>query len=71
MSDTVVASDGTELPLDALSVMIGYTSGQVTTLTVQYYSQATQGLRNFVQTITYSVPGGSGVATGVSGWAAQ
>jgi hypothetical protein len=68
MSDTVIASDGTQLPLDEIPNAFTYDgNNNVLTITVNYTSAETRMPRNFVQTFTYS---GNNVAT-ISGWVAQ
>lgn len=52
MSDTVTASDGTQLPLDSLPTVIAYSGGFVSTITVQYDAKSTGVLSYFVQTFT-------------------
>lgn len=67
MSETVTASDGTQLPLDSLTQTFTYSGSNITSISVQYDKQGTNILGTFVQTFTYS---GSNVAT-ISGWILQ
>lgn len=57
----VTASDGVVLPIDSLAQTMGYTAGNLTSVTVTY------GASTYVQTLTYT----SGNLTGVSKWVKQ
>jgi hypothetical protein len=66
MSETVIASDGTLLPLDSLPQALGYTGANLTTVTVQYADQLGI-LQTYVQTLSYT---GANL-TAVSRWVKQ
>lgn len=57
----VVGSDGMVIPIDSLTQTLGYTSGDLTSISVTY------GGNTYVQTLTYS----SGVLSTISGWVKQ
>lgn len=61
MSETVIASDGTLLPLDSLPTAIGYSGGLPVTFTVVYRGNT------YIQTFTYT---GTDV-TNISRWVKQ
>jgi len=61
MSDTVIADDGVELPVEALPTTIGYAGGFPVTFTVVYRGNT------YIQTMTYS---GNNVIA-ISGWVKQ
>lgn len=52
MSETVIASDGTALPLDSLGTALTFSGGFISTITVQYNALSTGVLSHFVQTFT-------------------
>jgi hypothetical protein len=68
MSETIIANDGTSVPVNDLPVTIGYTDGLVTTLTYIYANQTTGLPTTYVQTITRD---GNGNATAISRLVAQ
>lgn len=61
MSDTVLASNGANLPLDSLAQVFAYDGTNLSTITVQY------GVTIYVQTFTYSDDN----LIEISGWVAQ
>lgn len=61
MSETVQASDGTQLPLDSLPVAIAYSGSFVSTMTVNYEGNS------YVQTYTNN---GTNI-TAISNWVKQ
>lgn len=67
MSGTVIASDGNNLPLSSLPIVLGHTGDLVTSFTVEYDfylpSGATQ-TRTYRQTLTYT----GDLLTEISGW---
>ena len=67
MSETVSASDGTQLPLDSLAQTFVRSGSFLSTITVTYTSAQTHALRNFIQTFTND---GTNI-TAISGWIAQ
>ncbi len=68
-TETISASDGTQLPLASLPTAIGLDgSGNVITMTVIYPSVQTNANTVFVQTFTRN---GSGDVTNISRWVAQ
>jgi len=68
-TETVTASDGTQLPLASLPTALGLDgSGNVTTMTVVYASIQTNADRTFIQTFTRD---GGGKVTNISRWVAQ
>lgn len=66
-TETVTASDGTQLPLDSLEMTFTYVGSNVQTITVTYASVQTGLDTDYVQTFTYT---GSDV-TNISQWIAQ
>jgi hypothetical protein len=59
--NSVMASDGVMLPIDSIAQTLGYTTGDLTTITVVY------GGNTYVQTLTYT----SGNITAISEWVKQ
>lgn len=59
--NSVMASDGVMLPIDSIAQTLGYTAGDLTTITVVY------GGNTYVQTLTYT----SGNITAISKWVKQ
>lgn len=54
MSETVGASDGTQLPLGSLPQAMAYSGSLLQTVTVVYASRRTGITTTYVQTFTYS-----------------
>lgn len=68
-TETVTATDGTQLPLSSLPVVFGLDgSGNVISMRVVYPSVQTNMDRIFLQTFTRD---GSGNVTNISQWVAQ
>lgn len=64
MSETVTATDGTQLPLDSLAMAFTYSGTNVVTISVTYPAKETGIETIYTQTFTYS---GSNV-TNISQW---
>jgi len=61
MSETIVGSDGTLIPLDSLTQVFAYTGTDISTITVAYAG------KTFVQTFSYT----GGMVTTITGWVKQ